>query len=261
MKKILFLVSVFITISTVGYADNILINTTSKDMLCFEEYPTIYKQNFKMPHEEYIVILKPKSSIVKKREGYIHCYNEIEGISWYKNGNIQKTNEYTLLSLQKQHELFDLSKYENKNRAYVDNTFYNAQKCVPYKNGQYCNYFFGLDIIFDKNKHVSTIILYRNTVDNGALPLKPESIMKLRTNSEPLGLWVKNSYKKLFAKKPAIISKNMIQWKNLSPYIKKVSMTTKRINSLPKQGQELFYNYDNLNKDENNIQSIIIEYK
>jgi len=163
-------------------------NDTKVDMLCVENYPSVYEKkdvNGKQKtikvfdNEEYINTLKPNKTIKKKREGELTCYNEYKLITSPKNNSVFQTNKNTLDSYLLKHNRYDLTFYENKTRDFLDKNLGLPQRCAPYKQSQYCNYWFGFDILFDKNKKVKTIFLYDNSVNRGKLPFSENSILNL----------------------------------------------------------------------------------
>ena len=249
-------------------------NNTKVDMLCVETYPSIYEQKEVkgikkrvkvLDDEKYIKTLKPNKSIKKKREGNLNCYNEFKEITSSKDNRVFQTNERTLPSHLIKHNKYNLTLYENKTRDFVEKNFGIAQRCAPYKKGEYCNHGYGLDIAYDKNKKVKTIYLYKNTVNRGNLPFKEESILKLYTNSKPLGLWVVKDYKKLFSKKPTISTTSLIMWENLTKHIKRVTMIPKngyfKLSYKMKDGHNLFKNgYEDSEQPMDYVGSIQIEY-
>jgi len=250
-------------------------NNTNEDMLCVESYPSVYEKkdvNGKqkrvkvLDDEKYIKTLKPNKSIKKKREGNLNCYNEFKDITSPKDNRIFQTNERTIESHLISHNKYNLTLYENKTRDFVEKNFGIAQRCAPYQKGEYCNFGYGLDIFFNENKKVKTIYLYENTVNRGKLAFKEESILKLYTNSKPLGLWVVKDYKKLFSKKPAISTTNLIMWENLTKHIKRVTVIPKngyfKLSYKMKDGHSLFKNgYEDSEEPMDYIGSIQIFYK
>ncbi|DAB32011.1 MAG TPA: hypothetical protein CFH79_06070 [Sulfurospirillum sp. UBA11407] len=258
-----------------AFAKEDIVNDTTKPMLCIEKYDSIYEKkeingetrNVKVKdNEEIISTLSPSKSISKKREGSICCYNELGKFNLFEDGRVQKATKEQLQSHKNIHEYFDLTKYANKDRDFVGKNFSIAQRCAPYKGGLYCHQFFGLDIIYDKEDKVSTILLYENTLKNNKLPFAPESILDLYVNSMPLGLWVKESYKKLFSKKPTIHTKNLIVWENLTPYIKRVIMTPKNgyhdLSHKMKDGFNLYrVNYKDSKEPTDYLGAIEVQYK
>ena len=258
MKWILLLIFT-ISLANATETSNTIKNETTKDMICVATYHSVYaektvggkKRRVQVhPQEEVIKILKPNQSYKKEREGFLICYNEVTEISSFKNNNIQRINaqinKEALKSHISWHNRFNLTKYENKTRDDIEKEFGMAQRCASYKQGQYCNYAFGLDVYFDQNKKVKKVLLYGNTVNNGKLPFKADSILKLRNNTIPMGLWVQKSYKKLFKKKPTVITNNLIMWNRPSKYIEQVIMTSKNghfeISRNFKNGKNLFRN-------------------
>lgn len=257
------------------FAQEDIVNDTTKPMLCIEKYSSIYEKkevdgkirNVKAKdYEEIISTLSPSKSISQKREGTISCYNELGRFNLFEDGRVQKATKEQLQSHQTKHERFDLTRYADKDRDFVGKNFGIAQRCAPYKGGLYCNQFFGLDIIYDKKDKVSTILLYKNTLKNNQLPFAPESILDIYVNSEPLGLWVKDSYKKLFSKKPTIHTKNLIVWEDLTPYIKRVIMTPKNgyheLSHEMKDGFNLYReNYEDSKEPKDYLGAIEVQYK
>ncbi|MEJ2436519.1 MAG: hypothetical protein P8Y49_01405 [Sulfurovaceae bacterium] len=258
MKWTILLISIFSIASAVETSDAIK-NQTDKDMICIATYPSVYtekivdgkKRNVQTyPPEEVIKTIKPNQVFKKTREGFLVCYNEVTEISSSKENNIQRINAQinpeALKSHLSWHNRFNLTKYENKTRDDVEKEFGIAQRCAAYKQGQYCNYAFGLDIYFNQDKKIKSVFLYGNTVNNGKLPFEAASIYKLRNNSKPMGLWVQKSYKKLFKDKPTINTNSLIMWSNPSKYIEKVIMTAKNghfeISRNFKNGKNLFKN-------------------
>ena len=232
--KLLISILIFFCFLEANELSNKITNDTNTDMLCVGTYPSVYedqvvegkKRRVKvLENEEIIETIKVNQTLKKKREGKLACYNEYKEVISVIDNRIFQTNKRTLESYLTRQNSFDLSFYENKTRNDIDRTLFIAQRCAPYKEGKYCNYAFGLDILFDKNEKVKTIFLYDTTVNKGKLPFEAKSIFKLYYNSRPLGLWVVKKYKKLFSKKPTISRKNLIEWENLSKHIKRVSMT------------------------------------
>lgn len=235
MKWMLLILPIFAFANTIEKSDTIT-NTTNRDMLCIAQYPSVYgekevngqKRRIEIEQrEEVIKTIKPGQSFKKKRKGYLNCFNETIYIKSRESNDIEVSNKYTIESHVNNHNTYDLTIYEGKNLEYVGKNLGIAQTCGSYKGGKYCNQAFGLDIFYDKHNNVKNIYLYGNALGNGKLPFKPESIFKLRNNEGPLGLWVRDNYKKLFSKKPSYYSKNLIIWTNLSKHIKQVSMTPK----------------------------------
>jgi len=259
MKWIILLLVFTLSLANATETSNIIKNETTKDMICVATYQSVYAEKTvdgkkrrvqTHPQEEVIKILKPNQSFEKKREGFLVCYNEVTEISSFKKNNIQRINaqinEEALKSHISWHNRFNLTKYENKTRDDIEKEFGMAQRCASYKQGQYCNYAFGLDVYFDQNKKVKKVLLYGNTVNNGKLAFESSSIFKLRNNSKPMGLWVQKSYKELFRNKPTVKTNNLIMWSNPSKYIEQVIMTSKNghfeISRSFKNGKTLFKN-------------------
>lgn len=274
MKWILLILPIFAFANVIEKNDTIT-NKTNIDMLCVAQYPSVYgekdvngqKRQIEIEQrEEVIKTIKPGKSFKKKRKGYLNCFNETVYIKSREANDIEVSNKYAIESHVNNHNSYDLTTYEGKNLAYVGKNLGIPQACGSYKGGKYCNHAFGLDIFYDTNNNVKNIYLYGNTVGNGKLPFKPESIFKLRNNEGPLGLWVRDNYKKLFSKKPSYYSKNLIVWTNPSKYIKQVSMTPK--NGYFKLSRKM-KNKSNLFKDGwtdsetalDYIQAIEVEYK
>ena len=250
-------------------------NNTAKAMLCIEKYPAIYEEKVMngqkrrvetMPREEHISTLQPKKSLRKKREGYFYCFNELDYVKSRKQNSIEHSNQYTIKSHVNNHNRYDLTLYQGKDRNFVEHTFGIARSCAPFKDGEYCNHGFGLDIYYDKKQDVNTIFLYGNTVNNGKLPFEPASLLKLQNNEGPLGLWVQKHYKKLFSKKPDFRSQNVMSWKRPSKGIKRVIVTAKNghfeLSHTFKDGHNLFrdgWKDSEIPKDY--IQAIEVQYK
>lgn len=239
MKWTILLISILSIANGIETSDAIK-NETDKDMICVATYPSVYaekivdgkKRNVQThAQEEVIKVIKPNQTFKKERKGFLVCYNEVTEVSSYEENNIHRINDQINVEALKSHiswySRFDLTKYENKTRNDIEKEFGMAQRCASYEQGQYCNYAFGLDVYFDKNKKVKKVFLYKNTVHNGKLPFKAESIYKLRNNGKPLGLWVQKSYKELFKNKPTVETNNLIMWDNPSEYIQRVIMTAK----------------------------------
>lgn len=238
------LIMLFVLMFSVAIAQrgDTLKNETAKDMICVATYKSVY--------EEVVQILKPNKSFKKARQGSLVCYNEEAEISSYDNNTTKKINSQVNVEAFKSYlswqNRFNLTKYENKTRDDVEKEFGIAQRCASYKKGKYCNYAFGLDIYFDQAKKVKKVFLYGNTVNNGKLPFETASIFKLRNNSKPMGLWIQESYKKLFKKEPNLKTNNVIIWNNPSAHIEQVVMTSKNghfeISRSFKDGENLFRN-------------------
>jgi len=274
MKWIFILFSVFSVASGAETSDTIT-NKTNKEMLCVATYPSIYgekevngqKRRVELQaKKEVIKTIQPNQAFKKERTGFLKCYNELSKVESFEKNNIQRTNQYSLRSHVSSHNKYDITLYEGKNREFVDRTVGIAQRCSPYKKGQYCNYGFGLDIIYDQKDNVKTVLFYDNTVKRGKLPFKPESIMQLYSNSEPLGLWVKKNYKKLFSKKPSVHTQNLIMWENLSKHIKRVIMTPQKgyfeLSHTMKNGHNLFRDgWKDSKKAQEYVQAIEIQYQ
>jgi hypothetical protein len=244
-------------------------------MLCIEKYPAIYEEKLvnahkqrleTMPKEERISTLQPKHSLRKRREGYLYCFNELDYVKSRQRNDIERSNQYTLKSHVNNHNRYDITLYQGKDRSFVEHTFGIAQSCAPYKDGEYCNHGFGLDIYYDKTQDVNTIFLYGNTVARGTLPFEPASMLKLRNNEGPLGLWVQKHYKKLFSKKPDLHSQNLMRWKHPTKGIKQVIVTAKNghyeLSRTFKNGHNLFRDgWKDSEKPLDYIQAIEIQYK
>lgn len=256
MKWLILIVSILSITNAADISDTIS-NQTTKDMICVATYQSLYKEKIIdgkkksiqiSPKEEIIKILKPNKSFKKLRKGSVVCYNEIVKISSFQNNRIEVINAQTRPEAFKSYiswqNRFDLTKYENKTRNDIEQEFGIAQRCASYKQGEYCNFAFGLDVFFDKNKKVKKVFLYGNTVNNGKLPFEANSILRLKNNAQPMGLWVQKSYYKLFKKTPTLQTKNLIMWNNPSKYIKHVIMTSKNghfeISRTIKNGKNLF---------------------
>jgi len=257
--KLVILIFSILSLANAIETSNAIKNETNKDMICVATYPSVYaeqvvdgrKRNVQThPQEEVIKTIKPNQKFKKARKGFLVCYNEVTEISSYKENNIQRINAQinaeALKSHLSWHNRFNLTKYENKTRDDIEKEFGMAQRCAAYKQGQYCNYAFGLDVYFNQNKKVKSVLLYGNTVNNGKLPFEAASIYKLRNNGKPMGLWIQESYKKLFKDKPVINTNSLIMWNNPSRYIKQVIMTSKNghfeISRNFKNGKSLFKN-------------------
>lgn len=254
---------------------NKITNNTKADMLCVANYPSVYeekevngkKRNVKVfENEEIIKTLKPNKSFEKKREGRLVCYNQYTEIISSEDNRISKTNKRTLNSYLISHNQYNLKLYENKNRSFVEKNFGIAQRCAPYKNGEYCNHGFGFDIYYNKNNKIKSIFLYESSVKRGKLPFKKESIFKLQVNSIPLGLWVVKDNKKLFSKKPTISTNSFIIWENLSKYIKKVTIIPKNgyfeLSRKMKDGHNLYKDgYEDSEEPIDYVGSIQVEYR
>lgn len=273
-RLIFLILPIFVSANQIENSDTI-VNTTNKNMLCVAYYPSIYAEKkthtqtrnlLITPHEEIVKIIKPGESYKKKREGHLNCFNEFVYVKSRKKNNIEISNNRTLQSHLVNHNVYDITMYENKDRDYVEKEFGIAQSCGNYKNGKYCNQTFGLDIYYDKDDKVKSIYMYGNTVKNGKLPFKPESIYKLRNNEGPLGLWIIDNYKKIFSKKPTYSSNSIIMWTDLSEHIKQVSVIPKnghfQLSRTIKNNYNLFKDGWNNSEDAiDYIQSIEVEYR
>ena len=274
MRWMLIIIPIII-FSESAQASDIIINETKEQMLCVAKYPAVFeetqvdgrKERTKVKiQKEVISVLEPNQSAKKERVGVLKCYNEFEKIESFKDGTIQKTNKDSLGSHLTNHNKFDITQYEGNNRAFVETHFGIAQRCAPVQSGQYCNHGFGLDIIYDKSNKIKTVLLYGKTVQNGKLPFIPESIMQLRTGTEPLGLWVMQNYKKLFSQRPSVYSRNLIMWENLTKDIKRVTITPKNgyleVSRTIKNGHNLFRaGWKDVEKGQDYIQAIEVQYK
>lgn len=273
--KFIILVLPFLTFADQIENSDTIVNTTDKNMLCVAYYPSVYaertidsqtKNLLIEPREEIIEIIKPGESYKKKREGNLNCFNELVYIKSREKNNIEISNNRTLQSHLANHNVYDITMYEDKDRDYVEKHFGIAQACGSYKGGKYCNQTFGLDIYYDQDDKVKSIYMYGNTVKNGKLPFEAESIFKLRNNEGPLGLWVIDNYKKLFSKKTSYSSNNIIMWTDLSKHIKQVSIIPKngyfQLSRTMKNNDNLFKNGWNDSEDAiDYIQSIEVEYR
>lgn len=275
LLKLILLIFPYLTFANEIKNTDTIVNETDKDMLCITYYPSVYtkktidsqiKTILTEPSEEVIKIIQPGQSYQKKREGNLNCFNELVYIKSRKNNNIEISNSRTLESHLVNHNVYDITMYEGKDRDYVESNFGIAQSCGNYKNGKYCNQAFGLDIYYDKDDKVKSIYMHANAVKNGKLPFKPESIYKLRNNEGPLGLWVIDNYKKIFSKKPTYSSNNIIMWTDLSKNIKQVSIIPKngyfKLSRTMKNNSNLFTNGWNDSEDAiDYIQSVEVEYR
>ncbi len=232
--------TILLTICTLATAQKIsdtITNTSDRDMLCVADYPAVYRKmeiNGTVRYtrvkdkEERIKIIHPSQSFKKERKGFLVCYNELGKISSDPKNRIEKSNEYTLESYLTFQNEYDIFLYQGEDLNFTSHHFGIPQRCAPYKGGRYCDQGFGLDVIYDRNEKVKTVLLYDTAVKRGTLPFEPESILHLRSNNLPLGLWIQKKYKKYFSKKPSVHTKNLIMWENLTPHIKRVIMTPKR---------------------------------
>ena len=224
-------------------------------MLCVAKYDAIYEEKevngYKrrvvvQPNEEVLSILKPHKSMKKARKGFVNCFNEEAFIKSYQDNNIERDNEYTIKSHITNHNRYDITLYQGKDRTFVEKNFGIAQSCGALKSGAYCNHAFGLDILYAKNNKVDTIFLYGNTLNRGNLPFEKASLFKLRNNEGPLGLWITKHYKKLFSKKPTLKTLNVMIWENPAPKIKRVIVTAAKghyeLGYTIKDGHNLFRN-------------------
>lgn len=255
MRWILLVIPMLIFANEAEKSDTI-VNETKKEMLCVANYSSVDEMREEngrqrrvvvMPREEVISTIQPGASIKKIRKGTLTCYNEFGKVTSYERDDyIERTNEHQIKSHLSNHNKYDLHQYEGKNRLFVETNFGIAQRCAPYDGGEYCNHGFGLDIIYGKDEKIKTILFYANTVQRGKLPFVPESIMKLRSNTEPLGLWVTKSYTNLFSKKPTVHTQNLILWDEPSKHIKRVVMTPSKgyfeLSRTFKDGHNLFRN-------------------
>ena len=275
LKRLLFMLSILTFANATEQTDTI-VNTTNSDMLCVARYPSIYdikeingrkRRTIIAPREEVTAILKPGERFKKKREGYAYCFNKTMYIKSRNSNRMEVSNEHNIKAFLTNHDTYDLTVYEGKTREDVDKTLGIPKACGKYKDGEYCNQAFGLDIFYDKNNKVKNIYLYGNTVHRGKLPFKPESILKLRNNEGPLGLWVQKNYKKLFSKKPSHYSKNLIVWTDLTEHIKQVTITPKNghfeRSRKMKNGYNLFRNdwSESGEAPVDYIQAIEVEYR
>jgi hypothetical protein len=233
--KWIFLIIYSLFLSNTAMASNKIVNETNKEMLCIAKYPSVYgekivdgnKRRVKIKsREEQIKIIQPRQSFTKKRKGTLNCYNDLSNVQSSEDNNISKSNSRTLKSFIDFQNIYDLTYYEGKDRSYIAHHLGIPQSCAKIQDGQYCNQSFGADIVYDRNEKVKRLIFYRNTVYDGLhpLPFTPESILHLRCNVVPLGLWITKKYKKLFNKKPIIHTQNLIMWENLSKHIQRVIM-------------------------------------
>lgn len=268
MKKIITLILLFAAILEA----NILINNhTTSDMMCIETYPKIYKtvnEKRTLIHEkeEIISTLKPHQTIERKREGRIICYNKLAHINLYETYKKPSiSNQYTQKSFLSDIEKFDITTYEGKDRDFNDKYLGISQKCAPYKGGMYCENSHGLDVIYDKNNKVKTLIFYGNIVDT--LKFKPKSIFKMKSSHIPLAFWVAEKYKKIFSKKPKLKTQNIILWENLTKHIKYVIITAQnghyKLSDKIEGEHNLFQNgWNNLSKTPKDfIKTIEVHYK
>jgi hypothetical protein len=252
-----------------------VINDTPREMLCFATYPSVYEDQIidgvkKLveiePKEEKIAILQPGNALEKTRPGVLKCYNELAKISSFDKNNFTRTNTQTLEAHVIAHEKYDLTQYEGKDKEFVENKFGAALRCAAYNKGEYCNQGIGLDIIYDKNSKVQTILLHGPTINSGELPFEPESILKLRTNTDPLGLWVQKNYHRLFAKETSRHTHNLIMWEYLSKHIFRVIMIPEKgffkLSHTKKDGKNLFSNgWEESPTAQQYIQAIEVQYK
>ena len=274
MKRLLPLLLLSL-LSQASEVSDTITNQTTKPMLCIGSYPSVYTEKLvdgykrrveTSPREELISTLQPKKSLKKKREGSLYCFNELEYVKSRQQNDIERSNQYTLKSHVNNHNRYDITRYQGKDRSFVEHNFGIAQSCAPLNGGEYCNHGFGLDIFYDKKQDVNTIFLYGNTVARGTLPFEPVSMLKLRTNASPLGLWVQKHYKELFSKKPDFRSQNVMSWKYPSKGIKRVIVTAKNghyeLSHTFKDGQNLFRSGRNESKTpQDYIQAIEVQYK
>lgn len=226
MKKI----SIFILLIGTFLEANVLVkNHTTSDMLCVETYLDLYKmingkRTLISKKEENISTLKPNQTIKRKRDGQIICYNKLAHINLYHNHKKPEiSNEYTQKTFLANIKQFDITTYENKDRDFNDKNLGISQKCAPFQDGMYCENTYGLDVFYDKNSKIKKLIFYGNIVDT--LEFKPKSIYKMKSSSIPLAFWVAEKYKKIFSKKPSLVTQNLILWENLTRYIKYVIIT------------------------------------
>ncbi|GEM_PF-2551487 len=270
------ILSVTINAATIS---NTLSNSTKTDMICIARYPSEYKTKFVngqkrfiqvYPREERITILKPGASITKARKGTLKCYNQYVKLSSDTRNHIDiidaQHNPYALESHRSWFERYDLTRYERKTRSDIAKVFGIPQRCAPYKKGQYCNIGFGLDVYFDENNRVRKLFLYGNTVNGGKLPFEPHSILKLRNNRDPLGLWVQKSYKKLFTKAPDFVTECVIIWDQPNTIIKRVIMTAKnchfKLSYKIKDGHNLYADDRNLSRTPKDyLNAVEVEYE
>ena len=244
-------------------------------MLCVAKYDALYGEKevdghkqrvVTQPNEEKLTVLKPHTSMIKARKGYVNCFNEEGFIKSYQDNNIQRENQYTLKSHIINHNRYDITLYQGKDRDFVEKNFGIAQSCAPLKGGAYCNHAFGLDIFYAKNNKVNTIFLYGNTLNRGNLAFEQASLFKLRNNEGPLGLWVTKHYKKLFSKKPTLKTQNVMIWEHPAPKIKRVIVTAAKghyeLGYTIKDGHNLFRSQrSESNTPMDYIQAIEVQYQ
>lgn len=211
-------------------------NTTKKPMRCVAVYPTEFNErmvNGKRKvekindREENVFILNPTENTSKKRQGTLSCYNQFSYIISYKTDKIEVYDDSNLDSFLNRHNKYDITLYQGKDRDYVDTNFGLAQRCALFNGGEYCNQGFGLDIIYDKSNKVRSILLYGLAVNNGELPFKPESLYKLKSNTEPLGLWIVEHYKEIVDTPATVHTQNLMMWENPAQGIKRITVTPK----------------------------------
>ncbi len=226
----------FCTLASAEKISDTITNTSDRDMLCVADYPAIYEKKKingtvrftrVKDKEERIKIIHPSQSFKKERKGFLVCYNELGKISSDPKNRIEKSNKYTLESYLTFQNEYDIFLYQGKDLNFTSHHFGIPQRCAPYKGGRYCDQGFGLDVIYGRDEKVKTVLLYDAAVNRGTLPFEPDSILHLRSNNLPLGLWIQKKYKKHFSKKPSVHTKNLIMWENLTPHIKRVIMTPK----------------------------------
>ncbi len=242
------------------FGAQIITNDTNKPMLCSIIYNAKYAreeihgimQRVKTQQEEHIVkILAPQESYERTKVGRIICYNEEVKISSFNANSLKRTNEETLKSHIINHTMFDILSYVHENREFVDATYGILQPCHTYKKGKYCKTTNGLDILFNAEGRVAKLFIYGNALKNGQLPFEKESLNKIITKGEPLGLWVRDKNKMLIKNKPDIQTSNVMIWNKPVPFINRVIMTSKNGNlnihqHVPRQKEKVQEPYDTL---------------
>jgi len=210
-------------------------NTSSKEMLCLISYPAVnayeiihdINQSVRVhPQLQESKVLKVNEILTPKRQANITCYNEFLKINMHANGRIQESNSRSLDMHVKNHELFDITSYINENKSFIDAKYGNNQKCTAYQDGQYCQRYTGLDVLYRKDERVKKIFIYGRALNafRNKSAFGVDSFNQLNADNLPLGLWVSDKNKKLIKNKPSFISSNTIIWKNPSKGIKNIVM-------------------------------------
>lgn len=273
MKWLLIVIQIVIFSKSVVAND--ITNKTASPMRCVANYPREYKETLikgikkrtKVKNEKEVISeLLPGQTASKERIGTLTCYNEFAKISSFKDGSLQQTNKRSLQSHLAHHNMYDISLYQGKDRDFVEKNFTIAQRCSPIPNGEYCNHSSGLDIIYDDNNRINSVLLYGSTVQNGRLPFQPESLLQLRSNRKPLGFWVIKNYQRIFNNPPSVWSHNLMLWENPTKNITKIIVTSKNgyfnVSRTRANGRNLFLDgYNEVETGKDYIQAIEVQYK